>query len=533
MKNIVNIINFIRGIEPREGRNINLIEPVQEQIRLLRENNLQGTFLIQYDAMLQKDCIQLMKKCKNFCEIGIWLEIVQPLVEKVGEVWHGRYPWDWHNDVGFLVGYEPAVRFKLLDEVMEKFHDVFGYYPKSVGAWHIDAKSLEYLYSKYKIEACCICRDQVGTDGYTMQGGYYNQAYFPSKKNIFCPANEMNHQIQVPVFRMLGSDAIYAYDFQVIDYDGLEKCPTLEPAHFGGVKEWCDWFYGETFDGTGLSFQYTQTGQENSFGWPRMREGLEYQIPLLKKLQDEGKLEVMTMNDSANWFVKNYKITPPSSYSVFNDFLKKNRSSIWYSCRHYRINLLFDQGVLRIRDMYVFDDQYEEKYLNRRCETHACEYRNLPVMDGTIYTNPQKQEVAGIYFASEEKIVWERFQYKETIDGIQITMNKGNDYAKLDLAEDKIKIESSIKNLRLEIILDEDCLYGAIIRDSFLNHNTDGTVLTYVTKMKQEEKQWLLEFDNRKYGIAMHKGSIHENSICAEDGKIEMGILKEKNIENE
>ena len=58
----------------------------------------------------------------------------------------------------------------------------------------------------------------------------------------------------------------------------------------------------------------------------------------------------------------------------------------------------------------------------------------------------------------EEKIVWERFQYKETIDGIQITMNKGNDYAKLDLAEDKIKIESSIKNLRLEIILDEDCL---------------------------------------------------------------------------
>ena len=177
MKNIVNIINFVRGVEPREGRNINLVQPVREQVRLLRENGLRGTFLLQYDAMLNDAYVEILKSCQDICELGVWLEIVQPLVENIGQTWKGRYPWDWYNDVGFLIGYQPEERIFLIDEIMSKFYKVFGYYPQSVGAWHVDAVSLAYLEEKYHIKACCICRDQVGTDGYTMQGGYFNQAY--------------------------------------------------------------------------------------------------------------------------------------------------------------------------------------------------------------------------------------------------------------------------------------------------------------------------------------------------------------------
>ena len=59
MKNIVNIINFVRGIEPRPGRNIDLVEPVREQLRTIRENNLKGTFLLQYDAILDDSFVEL------------------------------------------------------------------------------------------------------------------------------------------------------------------------------------------------------------------------------------------------------------------------------------------------------------------------------------------------------------------------------------------------------------------------------------------------------------------------------------------
>lgn len=66
----------------------------------------------------------------------------------------------------------------MIDAHIKKFQEIFGYIPKVVGSWHIDAISMQYLSEQYNISACCICRDQVGTDGYTMQGGYYNQAYY-------------------------------------------------------------------------------------------------------------------------------------------------------------------------------------------------------------------------------------------------------------------------------------------------------------------------------------------------------------------
>ena len=38
-------------------------------------------------------------------------------------------------------------------------------------------------------EMACMCRDQMATDGFTLWGGYPNGVYFPSKRNIFLPAN--------------------------------------------------------------------------------------------------------------------------------------------------------------------------------------------------------------------------------------------------------------------------------------------------------------------------------------------------------
>lgn len=61
MKNIVNVINFIRGIEPRPGRNIDLVKPVREQIRIMKELHICGTFLVQYDALMNEEIVGLLK----------------------------------------------------------------------------------------------------------------------------------------------------------------------------------------------------------------------------------------------------------------------------------------------------------------------------------------------------------------------------------------------------------------------------------------------------------------------------------------
>lgn len=524
MKNIVNIINFVRGVEPREDRNIDLVKPVEEQIQLLRENHLRGTFLLQYDALMNETFVQLMKSCADICEIGIWLEVVQPQVENIGETWNGRYSWDWYNDVGFLIGYEPQIRLRLIDEIMSKFYYIFGCYPRSVGAWHIDAVSLAYLETKYQIKACCICRDQVGSDGYTMQGGYYNQAYYPSKKNSFCPAQKRENQISVPVFRMLGSDPIYEYDHQVIHYkDILNRTPTLEPIGLGGVERWCDWFFGEIFDGTGLVFQYTQAGQENSFGWSGMCKGLLYQHALIRKLAKQKKIEVMTLGESGEWYQEHFGVTPAATYTAKNDFAGLGYRSVWYSSRYYRTNVMFDHGSVRFRDLYVFDEKYEEKYLRNRCSTHSCEYRNLPVMDGALYTNAQNGEPAGIYFMDgENKIIWDQFEYSEQNHIAKIGLKSGKNSAEITFYEKSIEICSDMENLQLHAVYDVEHLFGKHTSDNatFTNRNSAGTSLTYVTEAVSKDNRILFVFDGWKYEITVKQGKLAGSTAFLSDGKL-------------
>lgn len=521
MKNIINIINFIRDVEPRRPKD--LVTPVKEQIKLARRYGLKSTFLLQYDAFTDDVYIELMKSCSDVCEIGVWFEIVQPLTEKVGLKWRGRYPWDWHCDVGFLVGYSPEDRIRLIDETMSRFKSIFGYYPESVGSWHIDAVSMKYLSEKYHVKACCICRDQVGTDGYTMQGGYYNGAYYPSVNNMFCPANNPENQINMPVFRMLGSDAIYAYDYQVTDYNN-DGIPTLEPVWNpgGGSEVWVDWFMKETFCGSGISIQYTQAGQENSFGWDRMGKGLEFQYPYIKKMADEGRAEVMTLKESGKWFLDNFSVTPAQTLKAMTDWNDCGRKSVWYSSRYYRTNVMWENGVVRFRDFYIFNDMYEENYLHVPCTTSACEYRNLPVMDGAIYTEP-KGRAAGIYITSNgENTVWDDITYAETGSTATITLKHGNSRAVITLNENSVKIQSDIDTLTLTPVYDKNRALGTFdLSDDFGNHNNRDNVMTYVSQVFKTENKISFVFNNIEYSLSFEDATVNDDfSVVSNSGSI-------------
>ena len=509
MKNIVNIINFLREMEPREGlKHLDLVEPVKEQITLLRKHNLRGTFLLEYDALINDTYIELMKSCADICEIGLWLEVVQPLVEKIGETWNGRYQWDWYNDVGFLIGYEPNIRIRLVDEAMERFKEIYGYYPESVGAWHLDAVSLAHLEKKYGIKACCICREQVGLDGYTLQGGYYHQAYYPSKYNIFCPANTLANQISVPVFRMLGSDPIHAYDYKVKKY-GMRTVPSLEPVQYGRLPDWCDWYLKENFDGTGLAFQYTMVGQENSFGWEDMKAGLTYQMEQIKKLAEDGTVEIMTLGESGKWYKSVFEQTPAATYTAFHEYVDGERKSVWYCSRFYRTSLLWDNSVVYFRDMYLFDEEYKEKYLEKRCETRACEFRNLPILDSVLFTDTGDEQMAGVYFTENgQNIIWTDFTYYELEpDAVQICLSNEEYQVEIYLKETHLEIWCSDNKIHLQAVYNEEraCGRNTSANKIFENFNADGSVITCPSYIKKQDDKVLYSFDGREYGIQIRK----------------------------
>ena len=396
-RRIVNIVNFIRQCEPRIDWITEdvLYDTVVQQIKLMQRHKLRGTFLLQYDALMEPRYQKLLKELpEDDFEIGAWWEIMQPLVENSGYKWRGRYPWDWHADVGFATGYSPEEREKLVDTYMADFRKIFGRYPKSVGSWFIDAHTLKYMHDRYGIVASCNCKDQIGTDGYTMWGGYWNQGYYPSVKNAYMPAQTAANQIPVPIFRMLGSDPIHQYDRGL--GTGRHRVISLEPVylHGGGDPKWCDWYFDTFVNGAAMDFGYTQVGQENSFTWKRMAKGLEYQMPLVAKLRDAKKIEVRTLAETGQWFKQKYKVTPPTSVTVLKDYSPKDQKTVWFNSRFFRANLLWDKTTMRFRDIHLFDERIESDYLKKRGTSSRCLFDTLPVVDGFRWST--KEDVAGL-----------------------------------------------------------------------------------------------------------------------------------------
>ena len=388
--NIVNIIHFIRWKDARHPER-DLLEPLKGQMKLVKQYGFKATFLLQYDALIDPAFSGFVKQeADDSIEVGGWFEIVQQQVEAAGITWRGRpgFSWDWHSHVGFLVGYTPEERRRIIDVYMERFFGIFGYIPKSVGSWFMDTESVRYFSEKYGVQAICICRDQWGTDGYNLWGGY-GPGYYPSRNNMFVPAQTEKEQIKVPVFRMLGSDPICQYDLGLKEEDGY--CPpkaqgvcTMEPIYpkCGGNPQWVNWFYQENFNSLALPFGYVQAGQENAFGWAKMKDVLPMQWDILKQRLENREVELQLLSETGAWFLKQYSQTPVLTSVARTDWASQGRQSAWYYCPHYRVNFYFEKGRLWIRDLHYYDENYQERYLKNVCESHQCIYDALPAVDG-------------------------------------------------------------------------------------------------------------------------------------------------------
>jgi hypothetical protein len=437
---IVNIINFIRLLEPRDPKITEdvLYQTVVKQIAIMKKYNLKGTFLIQYDALIDSRYQKLLKGLDSSeFEIGAWWEIPQPMVEKAGMIWRGRYPWDWRANIGFSTGYTPSERIKLADVYMKEFKKIFGYYPKSVGSWFIDAYTLNYLYKKYKIAASCNCKDQYGTDGYTLWGGYWNQAYYPSKIDTYMPAQHEANQIPVPIFRMLGSDPIRQYDQGM--GTNLQGVITLEPVYKkgGGDSTWVNWYFKEFIQGACMAYAYVQAGQENSFTWNAMSKGFEIQMPLIARLRDEKKLKVEKLEETGKWFKNKFSVTPPTSVTVNKDLDGSSRKTVWFDSRYYRTNLLWENSSLRFRDIHLFNEKLPSNYYKQKAISNDCSFFTLPFVDGFLWSDSSK--IAGLRF-------------KAIVDGKEVSL-EGYDPTITDSIPEELHISWSLKSFEGKLVI--------------------------------------------------------------------------------
>ena len=388
---IVNIYNFIRMTcqEPIQFVEADF-ETVARQIRTVKKYGMPGTYALKYDALMNERYQELMwKALDEFDEIGAWWEITRELCGRAGVAFRGIQTdtYEERVDGTYSLGYTPKERRLLLDAYMEDFYKIFGYYPKTIGSWVLDNVTVEHAREKYGVLGAAICRDQIGTDGFTLWGGWPNGMYFPSKKNLYLPSQTREETLPVPVFRLLGAEPVLSFEQDV--RKGQTGVCTMEPCCYCGRNPELirGFFFGITEqDGAGI--RYAQVGQENSFLWDNIRPGFETQLKQLKELLDKGVVRVETMQESAEWFAKKYRLTPPLGWQssvtltsrLGSEHIGETLQTQWYASRFGRLSFLAEQRHLRIRDWFLYRENYPCRYLDKPMATPVSTFDALPLM---------------------------------------------------------------------------------------------------------------------------------------------------------
>ena len=487
-KRVMNIVNFVRGCEPREPEK-DLVLPVAEELKVNRKYGLKSTVLLQYDALLREDMVSLFADGPKDVELGLWFEMNRQLTEAVGIPWRGRpgYDWDWYVNPGFLPAYTPAQREALIDEAFRKFRELFGYYPKSAGSWLLDAHSMRYMREKYALDAMCICREQYAVDAYTLWGGYYNGGYYPSKNNALCPASTSENQIDTPVFRMLGIDPIYGYDDAKYP-TGVWGCNTLEPVWTSGsdphvVNWYMDVYYRSPF----LNYSHATTGQENSFGWGSIGPGYELQAETIAQLRDAGELSVEFLGETGRAFKAAYRTTPCTALVADKDRTDNGIRSLWYNSPSYRAGVVLEPGGrLYIRALDLYDERYAERYLTEPCTSWDARYDNLTVVDNRLWSKDQNESAIEI----EPDVKHKEFTVSTDVGDV------------LELRSDDLLIRFTPEKIEFKNV-------NKLIF-SFGSPDGDRTI-AYVDGNDPELSEFVFNYRGFKYGITIvHRDSITE-----------------------
>lgn len=508
---IVNIYNFIRKTVYPSGEFVkDDFDTVLYQMETLKRYNLPATYALKYDALMDDRYSNLIKEnIDDYDEVAVWWEIDETLAKKANVEWKGKTPVDDHVNTGYSLGYKPEDRIKMVDVYMEDFKDIFGYYPKTVGSWVIDIITLNYFKEKYGVVAAALCRDQIGTDGFTLWGGYFNQGYYPSKFNEYIPAQSAEMQIDIPIFRMLGPDPIYSFE------DGLRKSVTgvhtLEPASvIGQTEEWVKWLFDRFTREEVLGFSYVQAGQENTFLWNTMRKGYELQIPYIAELERTGEVRVQTLEETGKWYKKRYNLTPPTTFVVSEDWNEdENLRTLWYNSRFYRVSFLWEDNRLSIRDLHLFNENYKSRYYDEILDDNESIFDSLPIL------NAHK-------WSSDESRASIDFMTLDSDDKIQSLKGKEPKFSRN--GESTYNIEWKCENYNFVII---NCTEDKIKMSMKSISSNDKKLAIHINKLP------VLKDLNRKMLICNHNG--FEYRISLEDGNFKIQndgsilIISEKN----
>lgn len=321
------------------------------------------TWLLRYDAVKDSTMSAFFKTLSESDKtqtLGAFLEIT-PKLAGDSDVSYPAGTTPFNANRVFLSGYTTNQRTSLIDTFMAAFFAEFGYYPKSVSAWHLDSYSLQYLQSRYSVLTAMNCDDQYSTDNYRIWGGYLGSPYFPDKNNSLIPADSIDNRVnlamvrwaQRDLFNFYGYRSESSYSVQVNDYLAQGQDTNYFKKLLGQYSQ------------KGMNeFTYINIGLENDYGLLEYKSEIKKVFQLLKKDQGQYNLHFISLGEFGDWFKARYPVSSPAYYYESTDPLAVRPGKVfWYQSPWYRIGFKSENGVTKIVDFRIYNRNIYEDYL--------------------------------------------------------------------------------------------------------------------------------------------------------------------------
>lgn len=268
----------------------------------LETRKFKSTWLLQYDALEDKDLAEKIKQCPS-CEFGLFLEVSENLATD-SNVSYILGDGHWYRpDKIFLSGYSLSDRVQLLETQFEKFKKTFGNYPKSVGVWYLDPFSQNFIEKNYGVTGVISVADQFDTDGQRYWGKPWGTPYYSQKINTLAPANNPANKsniVQLQWAQRHPSDAFGSgpkfsqFSLQANDYVNNKK----DTEYF---KTLLEMYLFNPKNPFGQATIGLEVGQELLSFWDEH----------LKQLDYVANYKTVTQSEFSDWYKKTYPGVSP------------------------------------------------------------------------------------------------------------------------------------------------------------------------------------------------------------------------------
>ena len=328
------------------------------QQRLAHEAGLKCTIQMTYAALFNEEAVELAKHDHEVYGDEIALSLLGLPCEEFREKYKTKDFCIWM----FSMEDKKAI----VNDVFEKFHDTFGFYPESTGSYYMDADLTNYIKATYPSVKCAVatCWEEGPKAYHTCNNSWYTlfdggpwAPWIPSKQNTHAPAANAEEDSGIVAIPHLSRDLIACYDGNGSNF-GTHPQNVLR----GMIYDTKTWEYPYLYNlidqyrdlekynnGYAYNMMFVGPGWMNKMGrWEAPYELLlksyEDGCAYYGKLKKEGKLVDMTMAEFADYYREKKHYTEPEC-ALWRDILYgSDKQLFWYCDPYMRACVNMDQG---------------------------------------------------------------------------------------------------------------------------------------------------------------------------------------------